>query len=307
MSLDYRNNDAVLTIWQNNTQKTIIITDINQAASELIGFLQGDLVSRPLKIILPTRIAELLDEYIEFESDNAVGAVLSRVQSFSIIEKYGKEKAYKIKVTQSASQAGNLFFSLVLRDAIGARKNEAIRNVIQENFKGHESLDALTGLPDKNSIIKDIDLMNNYGNSGAINSCFAILQLDNYYDILVEHGAEICNNILKHIAFIARQSLRPDDVLASINNKKIGILLVDVALDSVRIVLNRLRWQIAANPYVLKQKSEGETTIAISVNIAFCKINGEISGAKILENMGKSLLELEKSATNTLIEIINNK
>jgi len=299
MPLDYRNNDAVLSICQNNTTQTITISDVNRAASELTGFAAADLRGKPLKNILPERIAELLDEYVEFEVDsNDVGEVLSKVQIFSIVGKDGKEKAYKIKVSQSESGADNLFFSLVLRDALGARKNEAIRNVIQENFKGHEALDELTGLPDRNSLIKNIDLLKAYKGAGDVNSCFAVLQLDNHYNMLTEYGAETCGNILKHVAFIARQNLRPDDVLASISNKKIGILLLDVGLDSARIVLNRLRWQIAANPYPLADKNP----LGISSSISYCKISNNISGIELVENITKSLLDLGNNAHNTLIE-----
>jgi len=300
MSIDYRNNDAVLTICQNNHNKTIAISDINPAASELTGFKANDLLEKPLQNILPARISELLNEYVEFETNaNDVGAVLGKVQSFSIIEKDGKEKSYKIKVLQAESSAGNLFFSLVLRDAIVVRKTDAIRNVIQENFKGHEAINQITGLPDKSSIIKDIDLMKRYSNAGDIKSCFAILQIDDADGIIKKYGDDVFNNIIKHAAFIARQSLRPDDVLASINNKQIGFLLVDIAFSSTRMVLNRLRWQIAANPYTMPDK----TQLGLSISMSFCNINGTDSSEKLVKSIENSLLSLNAEAKNTLVEI----
>lgn len=299
MSIDYRNNDAVLTICQNNHNQTITISDINPSASELIGFEAIDLVGNSLKKILPNRISELLDEYVEFENNaNDVGAVLGKVQSFSIIEKEGKEKAYKIKVLQAESGAGILFFSLVLRDTIDVRKNDAVRNVIQENFRGHEAINTLTGLPDRSSVIKDIDLMKRYISAGDIKSCFAILQIDNAEGIIKSYGENIFNNIIKHAAFIARQSLRPDDVLASINDKQIGVLLVDIAFSSTRMVLNRLRWQIAANPFVLQDK----TQLGLSISMSFCNIDGNDNGEAVVKKAEDLLSKLSLDNNNTLIE-----
>jgi diguanylate cyclase len=215
------------------------------------------------------------------------------------VGKDGKEKAYKVKLAQSESGASNLFFSLILRDALGLRKNEAVRNAIQENFKGHESLDVKTGLPDRLSLIKDIELMKYYASRGNIQSCFGILQIDLHDNFRVQYGDEVFNNLLKHIALIARQSLRPDDVLTSVGNGRIGVLLVDVALDSVRIAFNRLRWQIAANPYILPD----QTSIGVSVSIHFCYISQDVAEEEIVKRCENSINTLGNSKKNTLVEV----
>lgn len=299
MQIDYRNNDAALTICQNNVEKTIIISDINQIACELTGFTPDDVVGKPLKNILPARISELLDEYVEFDNNNDVGAVLGKVQSFSIIEKSGTEKVYRIKVLQANSGSGKLFFSIVLRDTIVLRKNDAIRNAIKENFKGHEAIEQKYNLPNKNSIIKDIDLVKRYGNSGDIRSCFAVLQIDDADEIINKYGDGLFVDIKKHVAAISRQSLRPDDVLASLNNIQIGVLLVGIEYSSTRMVLNRLRWQIAANPFI----SNNNTTIGLSVSISFCNITDNTDGEEIITNLEKALSSLQANSKNLLLEV----
>lgn len=300
MSLDYRNNDAVIDICQNNREKTVSVSRVNQAAAGLIGHDAASLLGLPLHKILPERIAELLDEYIEFESGgNDVGEVLSKVKSFSVLSADGKEKAFRIKVSQQQSDADHLFFSLILRDVAGERKNDAVFAIIRDNFKGHEVLDALTGLPDKATLVKNLDLLKNYSSLGSVSSCFAALQLDDYYAVLVEYGATTCNNILKHIASIACHNLRPDDVITSISNKQIGVLLVGIVPDAARMVLNRLRWQVAANPYIMPDKS----VISISVSIGYVSINGDVGGSGLLDSVEKSLLKLPTDMHNTLLEV----
>src|SRR4051812_5911212 len=120
MMLGHRSNDAVITICQNNATKSIEITGINKAGEELLGYSQGDLTGKPLLKILPPRIAEMLNEYVEYESDaNDVGHVLSKVQSFSTIGHDGKENAYRLKVVRTEASGKTISFNLVLQDKQG--------------------------------------------------------------------------------------------------------------------------------------------------------------------------------------------
>ena len=300
MILGYRSNDAVITICQNNSAKSIEIVDINKAAEEMLGYRNGDMAKKPLHDVLPPRIAEMLKEYVEFESDaNDVGQVLAKVQSFSIIGRDGKETGYRLKVVRTESAGDTIFFKLVLQDKTGIRRNEALRKAIQDNFKGHEALDPDSGLPDRYSLGKDIELMGYYSNKSDLRSCFAILQLDHYDELFSQYGRDTCHAIIKHVAFVSRQGLRPDDVLGSVNYKRIGVLLLDTMPESVRMVFNRLRWQIAANPFLLPDK----TSVGLSVSISFCRIGGRVGDKSILDDCDDALDSMGAGAVNALIEV----
>lgn len=299
MLIDYRNNDAVITICQNNKAKSITISEINEAVGDIAGFEASDLVGKPLSAILPARIAELLTEYVEFEDDsNDVGAVISKVQSFSIVSRNGQEKAYKTKISRLPSSGGTMFFSLVLQDALGNRKNEAVRKVIRDNFKGHESLDMQTDLPDKASLVKDIDLMKRHGNSNAILSCFAILQIDDYDKFLAQKGISLGNELMKHVASIAARTMRPDDVVGCVGDGRLGVLLVDITRGSERLVLNRLRWQIASNPY----SAAHSEPIELSVSISFYGISEYSSDRQVIEQCEAALDKLGAKSHNILVD-----
>lgn len=299
MMLGYRTNDAVITITQNNVAKMIKISEVNPQAEELIGYKAEELVGKSLEKILPSRIADLLKEYVEFDGDaNDVGVVLAKVQSFSILGKGGKETVYRMKLVRAESSGETLHFSLVLHDTVGLRKNEALRKVIQDNFKGHEVLDAATGLPDKGSLIKDIAVMGRYGNTGDILSCFAILQIDQYDELLAKTDVQGID-VIKHVAGVARQGLRPDDVVGGVNHRRIGVLLVDTLPESARMVFNRLRWQIAANPYLLADKSP----VGVSVSISFCRIGAKVADKDVFTQCEKSLDGLRAEAVNAMVEV----
>jgi PAS domain S-box-containing protein len=300
MKLGYRSNDAVISICQNNAAKSIEIIDINKAAEEMLGYNNNDLAKKPLHSVLPPRIAEMLKEYVEFEGDaNDVGAVLSKVQSFSIIGHDGKETGYRLKVVRAESAGESSFFKLILQDKLGLRKNEVLRKAIQDNFKGHEVIDPDSGLPDRGSLHKDIELMGYYSNKSDLRSCFAIMQLDYYDELFSQYGREVCHSIVRHIVGISRQGLRPDDILGSVNYKRIGVLLLDTTPESVRMAFNRLRWQIAANPFVLPDK----TSVGLSVSISFCRIGGRTGEKGILDDCDEALDALGPGVVNALVEV----
>ncbi len=300
MLLGYRSNDAVITICQNNAQKSIEIRDVNRMAEDMLGAGNAELVGQALSRILPPRIAELLTEYVEYGGEiNDVGAVLGKVQSFAIIGRDGKENGFRLKVVRAESTGNQIIFKLVLQDKMGLRKNEALRTAIQENLKGHEVVDAETGLPDRASLGKDIELMGYYNSKSDLRTCFSILQIDHYDDLFSQYGRPVCQSIIKHVAFICRQNLRPDDVVGSVNYKRLGVLLLDTTPESARMVFNRLRWQIAANPYTMPER----TTIGLSVSISFTRITGRVDDKQIIDECDRALDQMSANTANALIEI----
>lgn len=300
MMLGYRSNDAVITVCQNNTAQSIEITEVNKIAEDLLGYKASELVKQPLWKILPPRIATLLDEYVEYEHNaNDVGEVLSKVQSFSIVGCDEKETGYRLKVVRAESMPNMVMFKLVLQDRLGLRKNEALRKAIQDNFKGHEAIDAETGLADRNSLSKDIELVGYYNSKSDMRTCFAILQLDHYDELFSQYGRQSCLAMIKHIAAICRQSLRPDDVVGIVTHNRLGVLLLDTTPETARMVSNRLRWQIAANPFVLPDKSD----IGLSVSIAFSRVSGRVTDKNLIDSCNTALDTLGATAANALIEV----
>ena len=300
MMLSHRGDDAVITVCQNNGSKSIEISDLNAQAEEMLGLTTKKMKGKPLSKILPKRIGEMLEEYVEFDDGaNDVGSVLGRVQSFSVIGGDGKETSYRLKVVRADSKDDQIFFKLVLHDKAGIKKNEAVRKVIQDNFKGHESLDPDTGLPDKASLTKDIELMGYYNNKGDVKSSFAVIQIDHYDELFAQYGRTVCHALLKHSAQVCRQSLRPDDVVGTVSTKRIGVLLMDTTSEAARMTFNRLRWQIAANPFVLPDKSN----VGLSVSITFSRVGGRAGDKNVMEKCTEALDELGANAVNILTDV----
>ena len=101
---------------------------------------------------------------------------------------------------------------------------------------------------------------------------------------------------MKHIADICRRSLRPDDVVGTVSDKQLGVVLLDSESDSTRMVANRLRWQIAANPYVMPDK----TTINFSASMVYTNIDGAAAANKIVDSCDAQMGSMSKDASGQL-------
>lgn len=279
MFLGYRSNDPVLTICQDNQSKRVEILDINHAVEELLGFSSADMAGKSLSEFLPTRIATLLHEYVEFEDDgNDVGNVLSKVQSFCLHDHKGREVLFRLKVLRSESLDRNAYFKLILQSSQGNRRNEAFRAILRENFKGHEVIDPHTGLPDRNSLNKGIELVLFYVHKNELKASFALLELDGAKAIAEKYGSDVPHAIRRHIANIAKQNLRTDDTVGSLPQDRLGLILLDTNTESARMVLNRLRWLIAAHPYVLPDN----VMLPVTVSIGFAQLGSRTADKNII-------------------------
>ena len=141
--------------------------------------------------------------------------------------------------------------------------------------------------------------MGYYSKKSDVHSCFAILQLDHYDELLSQYGRPVCQQIVTHIAQLIRQGSRPDDVVGMVGFKRVGVLLMDTSIESARMAVNRLRWQIAANPFALPDK----TNIGLSVSISFCRIGGRVGDKNVLESCDDALEALGAAAINVLTEV----
>lgn len=295
--LGYRNNDAVLTICQNNAAKSIEIVELNDAASKLTGYNVSELAGHALAEIIPARIANLLSEYVEFDGDtHDVGEVLSKVQSFSLIAKDKSERSFRLKVVRGESSKEKNTFRLVLQGTMDVRKDDALRKTIQDNFKGHEVMDPTLGVPDRKSLEKDMELASYYNRKTNLRASFVMIQPDHLDAIEKQYGEKHRVGFLKHIANICRRSLRPDDVVGAVSDKQLGVLLLDSESDSTRMVANRLRWQIAANPYILPDK----TSINFSASMIYSNIDGAATPDKIVDACNTQMDSMSKENAGQL-------
>lgn len=296
----HRATDAVITICQDNTAKNVIVTALSEPAKELSGLSPDKIVGESLAEILPDKIVEMVNDYLEYEDGgNDIEQVLSKIRNFSLRMPDGKNVPCKLKVVRTQADAHKSWFNLILQDDVAMRKAESVRAILRENFKGHEVLDPVTGLPDRGSMQRDLELVQYHADNKQLSACFALMGVDNYQALLTRHGRANCDKILTQVAMQCRRNLRGDDVVGLIGADRLGIILLDISNESARIVLNRLRWLVSSHAMEI----EAGKSINATVSVSFASISST-EAEEVIRQCETSLEVLAGKQLNTLVEAV---
>lgn len=294
----FRQSDAVLTIAQDNARHAIEISAANEAAGELVGFPPEELKGMAFRELLPLKIAEMLDDYVEYEAGaNDVGDVLRKVRDFQLKNKNGAHLPLRVKIVRHHSQVHDEYM-LIMNDEERQRENDAVMKVLHENFQGHASLDADTGLPDRASLEKGLQLVEMHRENIKNGVCVAVMQMDGYEELLGKHGVAACHRAMQAIAALCQQNLRGNDVVTYMDKNRLAIILVGAAKEPAKIVLNRLRWLIAG----LNIRSEQGGDISTTVTVLFGEFTSATKADELLPHYEKILAEKPADSVNMVVE-----
>ncbi len=264
----YRKNDAVLIVCQNYQHQTIEIAGTNDKAREVTGYNDDDIIGKPLLDFVVGELPELIAEYIDFENSNYdLGDVLAKIRNIKIRTKSGSIVEFNLRVVRCEAVGSNPIFHLVLQDEDIDRENSLFKQVLHENFKGHEILDEHTGLPDRQSMIKNLELVQHYQQKKCFGACFAALEVDNIVNLRRQYGDNTAYEIMSHIGKLCAQRLRSEDEVGIMSADVLGLILMNITGESARIVLNRLRWSISSMPMIVSDGRRIDLTVSISYHM----------------------------------------
>jgi GGDEF domain-containing protein len=242
MEFYFRKDDAMALIKQDNDKELITLEGVNNVMLALLGYTGEDrLRSIPFGNFVGNKTRLLLKEQIEYKDDNHdLIDVMRRQREIILKTKEGKEITTPFKMVRAAAQDKHLWFRLIVKDERREREVEVLHQAISANLKGHEVLDEATGLVNAATFIKDLELAQHYHNSQNIGAACVSVRLDEY-DAILSHGEIFGTRAIRHVANLLRQGLRDNDVIARIDEHAIGVLLVDVAPESLPVVVGRIR------------------------------------------------------------------
>lgn len=298
MSGPFRSSDAVLTIAQDNTRQAIEITAANEVAGKIIGYAMEELRGKPFRELLPEKIAEMLDDYVEYEPGaNDVGEVLRRVRDFQILDHGGNLLSFRLKVLHHPSQDMDEFL-LVLQRSGEQRQEAAFIQALREIFDGHAALSPESNLPERQSLLKGVELVSANIERIPQGASLAVIELDQFDVILVKYGIHACHKLVQGIAGVCRQNLRDNDVIAQVARNRLAIILLDASKEPAKMVLNRLRWLIGAQQVLITPEMSVQTT----ASIAFVDIPALQKAENLLERCEQSLDNKPETVSNQIIE-----
>lgn len=299
----YRKSDAVLIVCQNNRLKKIEIMAMNAEAVNVTGFSSEELVGKSIEAIMPDRVWSTISEFVDFkEEQQDLLAVLIKIRNFFIKGRDGKEQAFRLRIIRGEEIDRNPWFHLVLEDEGKQQQAITVRQTLKESFKSHEVVNHSSGLPNRPSTLKNLEVVVQSVIDGQIKASFAVMDINNYATLKAENGEDISTKLQRHMGQLCKQKLRPEDTVGSLNDRMIGLILVDAVQEEARMVLNRLRWIISVSPLEL-----GSKEIASQVNVGFSQIDGKITATEILEKCEGYVVGMRKKLVNTIELVVTHE
>ncbi len=266
-ALSARQNDAVIAICQNNAAQTITVSIANEEAAEMLGYDDSAaLHDTNFLTLVSEKVREAILENVEFEDDSHdVDQVLARSREFKMIHQDGREVACDVKVTRMMAPDGNHHFRLVLRDDKAKREENMLIRAIHDNLAGYAVMDEALMVPNRQSTFDFLKTVVRHVSQHELSACFAVVRLDRYEKSIARYGEDGTNEQLRFVIEGMIRNFRSDDVICYLGNGLVGIVLFNIPHDSVRVVLNRLRWNIATR----KIEYGGKKDFSITVSITF--------------------------------------
>lgn len=299
----YRKSDAVIIVSQNNQGKFIQIEGLNEQAEKVTGSSSQQLVGQKLAAILPDRIQSTIAEFVDYKNEQQdLLAVLMKIRNFSIKTHAGNEQALRLRVIRGEEVDRNPWFHLVLEDEDKQQQAIAVRQTLKESFKSNEAGGINSGLTLRNAILKNMEVVIESVKAGQIKASFAVMDINNYTGLKSEHGDDFPIRLQRHIGSLCKQKLRPEDTVGTLNDRMLGLLLVDAAQEEARQVLNRLRWIVSVSPIEMAAKE-----IASQVNIGFAEIDGKISATEVVEKCEAFAIGMRKKLVNTIELVVTHE
>ena len=296
-----RNGDGILVVIQNNEEKTVTISSINEPLEALLGYGKGEMLNRRVETILGTQEGEALADDIEY-SDEATdfGDIFSRMREMRLRRRLGDEVKVNYTLSRLMSQGANACFQIVIPDEQERVSRDKMTAFIGLNLDGHKHLDPATGLPDHQTAEAFLPLLKNYYADAKADIVFAVLRIDRHKKSIAKYGPEAATQLMMHVNQICRSTFRSEDMSFCLSDSTLGLVLFNLTRDAARVVLNRLRWKIRSHRIDFGGKSDFSVSACISFDLLDFE---DIPG--IFARCEAAVAELDLNERNMLLELGN--
>lgn len=255
---------AYLVLSQNNEARRIHVREASPSAASILGRNITELEGIDFSKILTPKLAEVVEDYLEYEEGAPdLDEVLRKVGDFRLLHADGSEIPLVHRIVRDPARDQHHWFRLILKDERREIAENSLQSIIHHNLAGVRSEDAESGLPDRYSAGKYLEIVQNYVRSHDLDACFAILRIDRNDKNVARYGKPACVELLNHVARCCRSKFREEDVVCKLSDHMLGLFLLDIKPESVRVVLNRLRWFISSHRIQFGGKADFSVTVSI--------------------------------------------
>jgi len=297
-ALAARRGEAVLLVQQDNASRSLIINGINESLEALLGYGKDEVLNRRLETILGKREAELIAEDLEYE-DNApdFGDIFPRIRDVRLRRRMGDEIQVDCTVSRLMAQGEKACFQIVIPNEHDRMVATKLSDFIALNLEGRKELDPTTGLPNYKTAKEFLPLLKNFYAESQVNVVFAMIRMDRHDKSLARYGREACTQLLLHVNHICRSTFRADDLIFSLSDSTLGLVVFNISPESARVVFNRLRLKVRNHRFAFGGKADFSITTCIGFDLL--DLN-DVTG--VFARCEATMNALDASERNMLVE-----
>ncbi len=219
--------DGIVTIDQRAR-----ITLFNQAAEQLFGYSEEELLGQHLNVLLPEDNREHHDAYIDQFGRSPVPS-RQMDERGRIFGRHKDGTVFPVEIAISKINVGGLIeFTAIIRD-ISDRVR--LMDILEQQAK----LDPLTGVPNRREFREQGEPAFQQAQPGAFS--LLILDVDRFKNINDTHGHDRGDDVLRALAATAASTVRHLDVFARLGGEEFAVLMPDTGDTQASATAERIR------------------------------------------------------------------
>ncbi|MBQ4874960.1 MAG: hypothetical protein HRK26_02450 [Rickettsiaceae bacterium H1] len=230
-----RKNDVIITICQDNFDKTITIKGCNDNTIKILGYRFNDLIERDISTIFSEQTLRLINNYIDYGDTNYdIVNILSKIRDCKIVTKDKRVIDAKIKIFPALSEQGKIFCELLIRIFTFLDKLNKFRETTI-NYNSYHIAPELN-IIDRDTTLQELNSLqqfhNIYGNESLVGSI--ILKSTNNLDV----------EKLKAIINAYEKCTREYDLIGHLGGNKLIFVILDCTEKNSSSIIERITCNI---------------------------------------------------------------
>jgi diguanylate cyclase (GGDEF)-like protein len=153
--------------------------------------------------------------------------------------------------------------------------------------------DGLTGIHNKRYFVEQLDRELSRASRHGRPLSIVLCDIDHFKAVNDEHGHLAGDHVLKEVAQLARERLRPDDVLARYGGEELAIILPETDLEGGVRIADDLRRILAAASFVFEDEA-----IDVTVSCGVAQLDPAWSAHEFVREADGQLYEAKRSGRN---------
>jgi len=209
-------------------------------------------------------------------------------------------------VRLDAASPANLVFAIAFLGTVTATAIAILRMLREHQRTRLQMLDTLTEVFNRDAFFDQAGRVLSLGKRRDLSCSIVLINLDRFSRINETHGYRAGDEVLRHIASLARSVMRPEDLIGRTSSAEFALMLFATPAVGAEAVARRLKVALAARP---PRAGGAGIAVTASIGIAEWRPDGPIHVRALLGHADHAVHEAKGRGRDTIVrheEIANS-